>query len=330
MQINYLIGEKMIDISVIIPIYNSETYLNQCIISALPREGQNIELILVDDGSTDNSATLCDHLQKKYPKLIKVIHKANGGLSDARNTGIANASGRYLMFLDSDDMFADGLYDWIIKQLDFGYDIIEFDCLYCKNRRRISTKRTTKFEVLSATDEIERLLKNKIGDQICRRAYKRELFRNIKFPMDKSYEDMFTYYKIVLNSKSILTTKSQYYIYYISNSMSITNTISGKNMTDMFEAINKKCQDLTQFCTHSNINVDYIEYYKRFHYTYIYYKIKKYNLRSKCSKLDTYLRNYLRNNNNYNFIKNKDYIFNSSTLLKTWIYYEVNHLFGLV
>lgn len=317
----------MPDLSVIIPVYNTERYLERCIVSALPRENQNIELIIVDDGSTDSSASICDNMQKKYPETIEVIHKTNGGLSDARNVGIDHANGKYLLFLDSDDMFAEGLYDWIIAQLNYNFDIIEFDCLQIKNRRAIPKSIRYQSEIISAADEIEKLLKNKIGDQICRRAYKKELFDNIKFPMNKSYEDMFTYYKLVLKSKRILSTKSQYYIYYISNPTSITNTINEKNMVNLFEAVNEKCNGVEQFCENNGIDADYIEYYRRFYYAYIYHKLKKYGL---GNELLTYIRDYLKDNNEYNFVKNRDFIFNNSILLKTWVYYEVNHLFGLM
>ena len=317
----------MPDLSVIIPVYNTERYLERCIVSALPRESQNIELIIVDDGSTDSSASICDNMQKKYPETIEVIHKTNGGLSDARNVGIDHANGKYLLFLDSDDMFAEGLYDWIIAQLNYNFDIIEFDCLQIKNRRAIPKSIRYQSEIISAADEIEKLLKNKIGDQICRRAYKKELFDNIKFPMNKSYEDMFTYYKLVLKSKRILSTKSQYYIYYISNPTSITNTINEKNMVNLFEAVNEKCNGVEQFCENNGIDTDYIEYYRRFYYAYIYHKLKKYGL---GNELLTYIRDYLKDNNEYNFVKNRDFIFNNSILLKTWVYYEVNHLFGLM
>lgn len=317
----------MPDLSVIIPVYNTEKYLKQCIVSALPQKGQNIELILVDDGSTDNSSVLCDDFQKKYPEIVRVIHKANGGLSDARNVGIEKAKGKYLMFLDSDDMFASGLYDWIIGLLNFGYDIIEFEFFYCKDRNHISPKISSKCKTLSASDEIVRLLKNKAGDQICRRAYKRSLFKDIRFPTGKTYEDMFTYYRIVLNSQSILTSNSQYYIYYLSNSESITNTFNEKNLESMFEAVNAKCKGVSQFCEDNKISKDYIEYYRRFQYAYIYHKLKKYNI---CSGLVDYIRDYLSNNNHYNFVRNKGFIFSNPTLLKTWVYYEINHLFNLM
>lgn len=319
--------ELMPDLSVIIPVYNTEKYLEQCVVSALPREDQNIELILVDDGSTDSSSVLCDDFQKKYPSIVRVIHKANGGLSDARNVGIDNANGRYLMFLDSDDMFTNGLYDWILDQLDSGYDIIEFNFFYCRDRNHITPTISSRCKMLTAADEIERLLKNEVGDQICRRAYKRSLFRDIKFPKGKSYEDMLTYYRIVLNSKRILSTDSQYYIYFTANSSSITNTINEKTMADLFEAVNAKCEGVTQFCADNRIDADYIEYYRRFQYAYIYHKLKKYNI---CGGLADYIRNYLSNNNHYNFVKNRGYVFNSLVLLKTWVYYEINHLFKLM
>lgn len=317
----------MPDLSVIVPVYNTEKYLKQCVESALPREDQNIELIIVDDGSTDNSAPICDNMQRQYPETIKVIHKTNGGLSDARNVGIDHANGKYLLFLDSDDMFAEGLYDWIIAQLNYNIDIIEFDCLQVKNRKAIPTGIRYQSEIISAADEIERLLKNKIGDQIFRRAYKKELFDDIKFPMNKSYEDMFTYYKLVLKSKRILSTKSQYYIYYISNPTSITNTINEKNMVNLFEAVNEKCNGVEQFCENNGIDADYVEYYRRFQYAYIYHKLKKYNI---CSDQADYIRNYLSSNNHYNFIKNRGFVFNNRILLKTWVYYEINHLFNLM
>ena len=92
----------MPEISVIVPVYNVERYLTRCIDSILAQTYQNFELILVDDGSTDGSGTLCDSYMKKDSR-IKVIHKKNGGLSDARNSGIDAAEGEFLSFIDSDD-----------------------------------------------------------------------------------------------------------------------------------------------------------------------------------------------------------------------------------
>lgn len=89
--------------SIIIPVYNVEEYLNECVDSVIVQKPQKSEIILIDDGSTDSSGELCDQLSDKYP-FVSVIHQKNGGLSDARNTGIKNSHGEYLIFLDSDDL----------------------------------------------------------------------------------------------------------------------------------------------------------------------------------------------------------------------------------
>ena len=94
-------------VSIIVPAYNAEAYLNRCIDSILSQTYRNIEIILVDDGSTDNTPVLCDEYSEQHKDIIKVIHKENGGVSSARNIGIDTASGDYYAFVDSDDWIAD-------------------------------------------------------------------------------------------------------------------------------------------------------------------------------------------------------------------------------
>ncbi len=96
-------------ISIVIPIYNVQDYLERCIQSIISQTYKNIEIILVDDGATDNSGKLCDEYLKKDER-IKVIHKENGGLSDARNVGKENANGKYIAFIDSDDYIRTKFY----------------------------------------------------------------------------------------------------------------------------------------------------------------------------------------------------------------------------
>ena len=90
--------------SILVPVYNVEKYLEQCIDSLLDQTySEEYEIILVDDGSTDSSGSICDGYEERYPDKVKVIHKENGGLSDARNVGMAAATGEYIAFVDSDD-----------------------------------------------------------------------------------------------------------------------------------------------------------------------------------------------------------------------------------
>ena len=108
-------------ISIVVPVYNVEKYLMDCVESLLVQTYKYIEIILVDDGSSDGSALICDEYEKKYD-TVRVIHKTNGGLSDARNTGLKNAAGRYICFIDSDDVvasnyraFAEGRADNVVN-----------------------------------------------------------------------------------------------------------------------------------------------------------------------------------------------------------------------
>ncbi|MDO5558725.1 MAG: glycosyltransferase [Oscillospiraceae bacterium] len=104
-------------ISLIIPVYNVEEYISECIQSILSQEYHNYEIILVDDGSTDNSAAICDEYSEKY-SFIKVIHKSNGGLSDARNAGIDNTDGEFILFIDSDDYIERSSLKKIVNVID--------------------------------------------------------------------------------------------------------------------------------------------------------------------------------------------------------------------
>ena len=103
-------------ISVIVPVYKVEKYLNQCIESVLAQTYQNLEIILVDDGSPDRSGEICEEYAKKDTR-IRVLHKSNGGLSTARNTGLQIISGAYIAFLDSDDYLAPDMYETLYREL---------------------------------------------------------------------------------------------------------------------------------------------------------------------------------------------------------------------
>ena len=109
-------GKNMKKVSVIVPVYNVENYLEECVNSILNQTYENLEIILVDDGSTDNCPQICDDWAKK-DKRIKVIHKANGGVSSARNVGLDNATGEYIGFVDSDDYIDITMYEKMLKLL---------------------------------------------------------------------------------------------------------------------------------------------------------------------------------------------------------------------
>lgn len=124
----------MVKYSIIVPIYKIEKYIEECILSVVNQSYNNYELILVDDGSPDNSGAICDRYSKEYDN-IKVIHKKNGGLSDARNYGINAATGEYILFLDGDDTLHNECLKKIDKQLDNEIDLLSCDfCIYGENK----------------------------------------------------------------------------------------------------------------------------------------------------------------------------------------------------
>ena len=107
-----ILGKRCL-VSIIIPVYNVKEYLKECVESCITQSYDNIEIVLVDDGSTDGSGKICDEFSSKYER-IKCIHKKNGGLSDARNYGIENSSGDYVMFVDSDDLISNNIVEELL------------------------------------------------------------------------------------------------------------------------------------------------------------------------------------------------------------------------
>lgn len=214
MQVNELV-------SVIVPVYNVEKYLNKCIDSLINQTYKNIEILLIDDGSTDKSGKICDSLKNKY-KNIKVYHKENGGLSDSRNYGIEKAKGKYVMFIDSDDYID---CDFIQKLL---YSLINNNSDICSGAKKY--EHYSKITIindgdgfsLSSKETLKKMiLKQDIDNSVCDKIFKKELFDNIKFPENRYYEDIATTYKLMLNSVYISHVNHVYYHYVMrSNSIS--------------------------------------------------------------------------------------------------------------
>src|SRR5574344_1567100 len=118
----------MLKISVIVPVYNTSKYLKKCLDSILSQKGQNFEIILINDGSTDNSEQIIKDYQNKFPDIIKLYTKKNGGLSDARNYGVQKANGKYFCFIDSDDYIDKNLFKELEKEFANEPDLIKYKC----------------------------------------------------------------------------------------------------------------------------------------------------------------------------------------------------------
>lgn len=205
-------------ISVIVPVYNVEHYLVKCIESICQQSYPNLDIILVDDGSTDQSGCLCDSYALKDNR-IRVIHKQNGGLSDARNVGINAALGTWYLFVDSDDYLDLNTAESLLEAaIDESSDIAVCNMLrvYEDNEIRPFYRPSTELRVLDGEQRFETLRQ----PSVCNKLFRAELFENVRFPRGKFYEDTFIYHVLAFKAKRIVLTGKDGY-YYLSRGESI-------------------------------------------------------------------------------------------------------------
>lgn len=190
-------------VSVIVPVYNVEKYLDKCIKSIINQSYKDIEIILVDDGSTDSSPKICDDYAKN-DKRIKVIHKENGGLSSARNAGIEIASGDLLSFIDSDDSIEPDLYEKVFSYYNDN-DIVVFGIERDYPNGKIIK---TGFDKVEEIDNITALIYLNNNDAVdlssCNKIFNKKLFDNVRFPINKKCEDYYIMYRIFDAAQSVL------------------------------------------------------------------------------------------------------------------------------
>lgn len=224
-------------ISIIIPVYKVEKYLEKCIESVLKQTYTNLQIILVDDGSPDNCGKICDEYAKKDPR-IEVIHKVNGGLSDARNVGIAKTKGKYIGFVDSDDYIKEDMYEILInliKEYDADVSICNlYDVIDGKEYIRNNENGIQEYSRLEILKEV--LLDKNIQSYAWNKLYKKELFDEIKYPIGKKYEDIgTTFYVFEKCNKIVVTSEPEYY--YLKRSDSLVNNVTESTVLDYTDII---------------------------------------------------------------------------------------------
>ena len=217
-------------ISVLIPVYNVEQYLAKCIESVLKQDFQDWDMILVDDGSPDNSGAICDEYAKRDSR-IKVVHKENGGLISARKEGFIHSRGKYLVFLDSDDTLSDGALSILYNNIIKGYDVVKGCAIRTDNKGNIISQEHFKFSegiIKENKDILIKFFNGDISPYLWGGIYKKDLFTTDIF--DKGIkanisfgEDWLTNILIARNIQKMLCIKDIVYNYYINNE-SITNS----------------------------------------------------------------------------------------------------------
>ena len=229
-------------ISVIVPIYNSGRYLKRCLNSITGQTYRNLEIILVDDGSTDNSGKICDQYAAKDHR-IKVIHKENGGVSSARNAGLKSATGEYIGWVDSDDWITLDMYEYLLYSAKkYKTSITMCSRLNVSNKKKKAGSHAAD-DILSAGAAFELMLKNTISTSLCDKLFERELFNGIVFPEGAVFEGEKIVFGILEKSQWLgIVHKTGYYRSVHSDS--ITQIPSVKNKMDRISAVVKRGKEL--------------------------------------------------------------------------------------
>lgn len=265
-------------VSVIVPVYNVENYVNECIDSILQQKYENIEVIIVDDGSTDGSGSICDHYGE-YDERVIVIHKQNGGLSDARNTGLNSSSGEYITFVDSDDyIHKDMIFNLMNAIVSSGSD-----CAVCPLVRFEDGMKTnqnvffnsSEAETLSGYQLVKELYMGKYGEiglVAPNKVYKRSLFvhNKIQYPVGRFHEDTFTTFKLIYNSSKVSIVPQPMYYYRVRSGSIMNSSIDIKKCSDGIEGdyssveyFNEKNEDeLKKLCLNNFYRSQIKTYYK--------------------------------------------------------------------
>ena len=236
-------------VSVIVPVYNVERYLNRCLDSIISQSYDNIEIILIDDGSTDLSGKICDQYKLKDSRVI-TIHKSNGGLSDARNTGLSVAKGNYYIFVDSDDYISKDHIECLYRNLLNYQADISIANLLCVDTdghpvgtEKKEDKRISTFNKKMAIKEL--LVSGCFSNSSSGKMFKSELFANVRFPKGRIYEDVATIYKAFLNANKVVYINQNIY-YYVYHGESISHKPFNLQKLDLIEFTEKMAKDILQ------------------------------------------------------------------------------------
>ena len=284
-------------VSIIVPVYNVEEYIDKCIDSLLQQTYKNIEIILVDDGSTDLSGEKCDNYKSQDERIL-VFHKSNGGLADARNYGINKSSGDFLIFVDSDDWIESNTVENAISVMnDDQSDMVVYGITIDYENGKKKVKAPLKKECIDKKRALIYINSFKgIDVSACNKMFKRKLFNNISFPYGKLCEDYYIMYKIFDCCSKISIIPSPYYHYF-----QRTNSIS----------------------RNSNVNMDYlyaaeeeVEYFKNHHEDILFSAITGYVFANIVIYSMKYSRNitFDKRKIQKEMRKYKKYIFQNKTL----------------
>ena len=201
-------------VSVIVPAYNVENYLRKCMESLLNQTYRNIEILLIDDGSTDNTGAIAD--EYCIYDVVHVYHKKNGGLSDARNYGLDKITGDYVTFVDSDDYVYEKYIEYMLDLVQGEKNqIVVIPSQNYNDADEVSLDFDIRTEFVSTEHAVKKmLLRNGITHTACGKLYKADLWKNIRFPYAELYEDYHTIFDVFNKAENVAIGYSKMYFYY--------------------------------------------------------------------------------------------------------------------
>ena len=259
-------------ISVMIPIYNSEKYIGRCIESVIKQSYKNLEIILIDDGSTDNSGKICDKYGKKDNR-IKVFHEKNSGVAASRNKALDLAGGKYLIFVDSDDFIFPEMIEILHDDIEeYDTQMAVSDYIEGNGNDFSYEDLSGQLEILFGEEKYRKLFdENKLSFIVpWGRLYKRELFNGLRYPNGKIHEDEYIAHYILERAESISYSRSKFYYYFKEDEgdSSITQSYFSMKRLDCIGALEDRLDFFKKLGNRDLLTLAYDDFLKRFQYYY--------------------------------------------------------------
>lgn len=237
-------------ISVIVPVYNVEPYLRKCLESVLNQTYRDLEILIIDDGSTDNSGQICDEYKKD--ERVRVLHTENRGLSAARNLGLDEANGDWIGFVDSDDWIEPDMYEVLLRKAEeTGADVVECGCY--TDYATTSDEHPAIQRMVSNIEAVEALIKNEVRTQVWNKIWRSHLFTDIRFPEGHSFEDVATTYKLVGDATVTGVPENSYH--WMQRKSSISQSHDQQNLIDYWIAHKKRYEDLKEIVSKETVAI---------------------------------------------------------------------------
>lgn len=283
-------------ISVIVPVYNVERYLSNCIKSILKQSYRNIEVILVDDGSTDSSGYICDSFAS-VDSRVSVIHKQNGGLSEARNIGIENCKGNFVSLIDSDDIVCENFIQTLYEISSItGSDLVccELVCFYDEDEVKLQryweevNRKEYMYKKYASKEITEKSFYQHISiTGASQKLYKKSLFNDVKFPVGRYFEDLATTYLFFEKANSISVIDKKLYAYRVRTNSIMNCSFNVKKLDCIWVAekivsYHAETDIAGVFCAAFRVNrlvYDQIPFYYKNEKDEVWHEIKKFRWR---------------------------------------------------